>query len=280
MERLTKFLAFVARHLGAAIAGAVGVLMAAYGFASQALELWRAGLPPWMIQIIGLLIFAAVVVILLYRFWADHLEPLGPARVADKAIARPTVKQAPEGMPATKASGIAAPARTATAVKPAAFEPVQHDPILQLHLEPRLERARIVGVIGHFQNRAKVALTDASVVVVSVEKHGEGEAAAVGRPLRLPRIAGGKADLTPHQFLPVRIVMRDLADVENMPPANLPTEGGRVDLDDNSTYVVVLELVCKSPVVTTITMQIDVGQQNQLAAKILSRVTEVRPSTK
>jgi len=60
--------AFFRRYLGPSIGIAVGVMLAVTGYASEAYEIWTAGLKPWSVQLCGFLIFVISVISLLYRF--------------------------------------------------------------------------------------------------------------------------------------------------------------------------------------------------------------------
>lgn len=61
------FFAFLGRHLGAAIIGAVGLVLAALGFADQADAIMTA-FEPWQLQALGAAIFVTAVIMVLYAF--------------------------------------------------------------------------------------------------------------------------------------------------------------------------------------------------------------------
>jgi hypothetical protein len=74
--------AFFRRYLVPSIAIALGVMLAVIGYASEAYEIWTAGLKPWSVQLCGFLIFVIGVVSMLYQFHQTaerRAQPLIPA---------------------------------------------------------------------------------------------------------------------------------------------------------------------------------------------------------
>jgi hypothetical protein len=91
--------AFFRKHLGPSILMAIGVMVVVTGYASEAYQVWTAGLKPWFVQLCGFLIFVIGVVSLLYQNYQESERRFGmlttPLQVARPERLEPAPIEAP-----------------------------------------------------------------------------------------------------------------------------------------------------------------------------------------
>ncbi|MGQ0589875.1 MAG: hypothetical protein ACT4N8_10150 [Sphingosinicella sp.] len=69
------FLRFARQHIAISVGVVAGAFIAVFGAVSDGLDLYRAGIPAWAWLAIGLTVFFASVIVLLYRFNSQLSQP-------------------------------------------------------------------------------------------------------------------------------------------------------------------------------------------------------------